>query len=140
MSELIAMFRLRQFIRSRRSSRVLALWIAYSLAIQALMASVGLGMSAFAAPAPDVVVICSHGSAKTPADNRQNPCSAPFCPFCFVAAQSAGYLPLVAEAPAFPLYAGRPIALVTDRIGDPGFVPQFRRMVGAPRAPPAFAV
>ena len=119
---------------------MLSLWIAYSLAIQALMGSIGLGMSAFAAPGPDAVVICSHASAGTPPGDRQNPGSAPFCPFCFVAAQSAGYIPLVAEAPAFPLYAGRPIAPVADRVGDVEFVPLFRRMVGAPRAPPAFSV
>jgi hypothetical protein len=134
------MFGLRQFFRSRRFSRLLALWIAYSLAIQALLASVGVGMSAFAAPRPDVVFICSHASAATPAAYPQNRGSAPFCPFCFVAAQNACYIPLVAEAPALPLRGGLPIASVSDRIGDAGFVPQFRRMVGAPRAPPAFSV
>jgi hypothetical protein len=134
------MFRLRQFARSRSSSRVLALWIAYSLAIQALMANVGLGMSAFAAPGQDGVVICSHASAGTPPGDQQNHRSAPVCPFCFVAAQSAGYIPLVADVPALPLRGGLPIALVSDRIADAGFVPQFRRMVGAPRAPPAFSV
>ncbi len=134
------MFWLRRSIRSKRSSRLLALWIAYSLAIQALMASVGLGMSALAAPGPDVTVICGHASAGTPASDRQNPDSTPFCPFCFVAAQSAGYIPLVAAAPTFPLYAGEPIAPVADRISDVEFVPQFRRMAGTPRAPPAFSV
>src|SRR5215472_8504675 len=100
------MFGLRQFIRSGRSSRFLALWIAYSLAIQALMASVGLGMSAFAAPGPDGFVICGHASGGRPASthDRQNRNPASPCPFCFVAAQSAGHFPLLSAAPAFPLY------------------------------------
>jgi hypothetical protein len=134
------MFRLRQFIRSRSSPRVLALWIAYSLAIQSLMASVGLGMSAYPAFGQGSVVICSHASEGSPAVDPQNRRSAPTCPFCFVAAQSAGYIPLVADVPTLPLHGGLPIALVADRIGDVGFVPQFRRVAGAPRAPPAFSV
>jgi len=134
------MFGLRQFIRSRRSSRLLALWVAYSLGIQAVMASVGFGMSVVAAPGPSLVVICGHAAVGTPVDHRQNRGSAPFCPFCFVAAQSAGYVPLVAVAPALPLHGGLPIASVSHRIADAGFVPRFRRMVGAPRAPPALSV
>jgi hypothetical protein len=134
------MIGLRRFIRSRLCSRLFALWIAYSLAIQALMAGVGVGMSAFAAPGPDVAIVCSHASAGTPAGDRQNRDSAPLCPFCFVAAQSARYIPLVAEAPALPRHGGLPIAVVSDRVGDAGFVPQFRRTVGAPRAPPAFSI
>ena len=136
------MFGLRQFIRSRRSSRLLALWIAYSLGIQAVMANVGLGMSAFVAPGPDDFVICSHVSPGTPAPvgDRQTPSPGRPCPFCFVAAQSAGYIPLVAEAPTFPLHASLPIASVSDRIGEGSFVAHFRRMVGAPRAPPAVSV
>jgi hypothetical protein len=137
------MFWLRQFIRARRSSRVLALCIAYSLAIQALMASVGFGMSAFAADGSDGFAICSHSAAGVPApggDHHQNPNSSPACPFCFVTSQSTGYIPLVAEAPPLPVYAGRPIAPVADRIGEAGFVPQFRRMAGAPRAPPVFFI
>lgn len=136
------MFGLRQFIRSRRSSRLLALWIAYSLGIQAVMASVGLGMSAFAAPGPDDFVICSHASAgaPAPAGDRQTPSPGRPCPFCFVAAQSAGCIPLAAEAPAFPRRGGLPVASVSDRIGEGSFVPRFPRMVGAPRAPPTFSV
>jgi hypothetical protein len=133
------MFRLRQFIRSRSSSRVLALWIAYSLAIQALMASVGLGMSAYPASAQGIV-ICGYASAGSPAGDPQNRGSMPTCPFCFVAAQSAGYIPLVADVPALPLHGRLPIALVPDHIAGAGVVLEFRRMVGVPRAPPAFSV
>jgi hypothetical protein len=136
------MYGVRQLIRSSRSNRLLVLWIAYSLCVQAIMASVGLGMSAFAAPAPDGLVICSHASATTPAPagERQNPSPTPCCPFCFVAAQSAGYIALDGKAPPVPVYAGLPIAPLPDRSGGAGFVPRFRRMVGAPRAPPAFSV
>lgn len=134
------MIGLRRFIRSRLCSRVFAVWIAYSLAIQALMAGVGLGMSAFAAPRPDVAIVCSHASAETPSGGRQNRDSAPFCPFCFVAAQSARYIPLVADAPALLRHGSLPIAVVADRIADAGFVPHFLRTVGAPRAPPAFSI
>jgi hypothetical protein len=135
------MFGLRQFIRSRWSSRFLALLIAYSLAIQALMASVGFGMSALAAPGPDSFVICSHASGGRPASaddrHKRNP---PLpCPFCFVAAQSAGHFPLLSGTPAFPVYAGFLGAPVAHRVGEESFVPQFRRMVGTPRAPPAFS-
>lgn len=136
------MFGLRQFVRSRRSSRLLVLWIAYSLAIQAIIASVGLGMSAFAATRPDGFVICGHASAGTPAPggDPQNSGRMPPCPFCFVAVQSAGYVPLVAEAPALPIYAGLPIAPVLDGFGTAAFVPRLRHTVGAPRAPPTFSV
>src|SRR5215472_7012011 len=100
------MFGLRQFIRSGRSSRLLALWIAYSLAIQALMASVGLGMSAFAAPGPDDFLLCSHASGSGPVSrgDHQNRKPSPACPFCFVATRSAGDIPLMSAAPAFPVY------------------------------------
>jgi hypothetical protein len=136
------MFRLRQFVPSRSSSRVLALSIAYSLAVQAVMASVGLGMSAFAANGSVGFAICSHAAAGAPASgsHRQNPNPLPPCPFCFIASQSAGYIPLVAEAPPFPISGGRSINPVVHSIGDAEFVPQFRRIAGAPRAPPLVSV
>jgi len=136
------MLRLRQFIQSRSLSGLLPLAIAYSLAIQALMASIGLGMSAFAAPGPDGLVICGHALAGTPAPagDHQNPARTPPCPFCFVAAQSAGHIPLLTEPPALPLHGGLPIASAADSIDDTGFIPQFRRTLGAPRAPPTFSV
>jgi hypothetical protein len=136
------MFGLRRFIGSRRSSRLLALGIAYSLAIQAIMASVGLGMSGFAGLGPDGLVICSHAAAggPAPAGDRRNPGSSPPCPFCYVAAQSAGHIALANQGPSIPIDAGLLWAPVSDRFGGKGFIPQFRRMVGAPRAPPAFSV
>jgi hypothetical protein len=131
------MFDLRQFIRSGLSSRFLALWIAYSLAIQALMASVGLGMSAFAASG-DHFLICSHASGSGPVstgDHQNRNPSLP-CPFCFVAAQSAGHVSLLSAAPAFPVYAHLPATPASNHIGDGRLVPKLYRIVGAPRGPP----
>jgi hypothetical protein len=53
---------LRRFIRSRRLGGPLGLWVAYSLAIQAVMASVGLGMSVAAASGHSDFVICSFSA------------------------------------------------------------------------------
>ncbi len=117
----------------------MAVYIAYSLAIQAMMASVGLGMSAGAAPDLAGFAICSfaHRTAPAPGD-RQTP--APQCPFCFVAAQSAGHVATAGEVPAIPAYAGILIATISRRIGAEPFVPQFRHRHGEPRAPPAVSV
>jgi len=121
---------------------VLAVCIAYALAIQALMASVGLGMSAFATSVQSGFVVCGLAAAQVPAPNggHRKPSPAPQCPFRFVAAQSAGHNALVGEATAFPAYAGLSIALILDATGDGTFVPQFRSTTGDPRAPPAFSV
>jgi len=133
---------MRQFKWPRLSSGVLAVCIAYALAIQALMASVGLGMSAFATPGQSGFVLCSFSSGRVPApdSDRQKPRPAPQCPFCFVAAQSAGHIALVGEATAFPAYAGLLIDSVLDPIGDGTFAPQFHRKTGDPRGPPTFSV
>jgi hypothetical protein len=123
----------------------LAVYVAYALAIQAMMASVGLGMSARAAPERADDILCSSAfnqTANVPVRDRdrQKPSPAPQCPFCFVAAQSAGHVPNVGKAPAFPAYAGLLIAALSDLIGDGTFVSQFRHRHGEPRAPPAFSV
>jgi hypothetical protein len=110
------------------------------------MASVGLGMSAAAAPRQFGFAICrlvSGPSAHAPATNRdrQNPSPRPECPFCLVAAQSACHVATTGKAPAFPGYAGMQTAgTLLGHIGDRPFVPQFRRTVGDPRAPPIFSV
>ncbi|MGB7035837.1 MAG: hypothetical protein WBD71_09935 [Xanthobacteraceae bacterium] len=134
------MRRLRQFTRTQSKGGLLAVNIAYSLAIQAMMASVGLGMSAGAAPELAGFAICSFASHRTvpaPGD-RQTP--APQCPFCFVAAQSAGHVATAGAIPVFPAYAGILIATISRRIGAEPFVPQFRHRHGEPRAPPAVSV
>jgi hypothetical protein len=115
----------------------LALSVAYSLAIQAMMASIGLGMSAGAAPDRLGFVLCSYASHQTAPGDRQTP--APQCPFCFVAAQSAGHFATTGDAPAFPAYAGLLIAALSQPLGEGTFVPLFHRQ-GEPRAPPATSV
>ena len=118
----------------------MALSVAYSLAIQAMMASIGLGMSAGAAPGPLGFVLCSDASHQTAPGDRQAPASAPQCPFCFVAAQSAGHVATAGEATAFPVYAGLVMAALSQPLGDGTFVPHFRHRQGEPRAPPALSV
>lgn len=118
----------------------MALYLAYSLAIQAMMASIGLGMSVGAAPDQGGFVLCSfasHRSAPEPGD-RQRP--APQCPFCFVAAQTAGHVATAGEAPAMPAYAGILISALSQPMGDGIFVAQLRHRDGEPRAPPAVSV
>ena len=124
-----SMLGLRKLLRARRSGSLLALTVAYSLAVQAMMASVGFSMSA---PDQGGHVICSFTSgpsAHTPATSgdRQNPGPQPHCPFCFIAAQSAGLIATMGEALAFPAYAGMQIAdKFSVHIGDKALVSQFR--------------
>jgi len=129
-------------IRGRRPGALLAIAVAYALALQALMASVGLGMSAAAVSGNDGFVLCVHApdSRTTAPDDRRFPNPAPQCPFCFVAAQSSCHVAAVGATPLLPAYARLPV--VGRLAGDAGirFVPQFRRTVGDPRGPPAFSI
>ena len=137
------MRRLRQFIRLRSRGGFLAVFVAYALAVQVMMASVGLGMSAGASP--DGFVLCSftsHQTANEPArDNgRHKPTPAPQCPFCFVAAQSAGHIAAIGEVPSFPPYAALLSNTILNPLGAGTAVFQLRHSHGEPRAPPAFSV
>jgi hypothetical protein len=137
----VLMRRLRQFVRTQSRGGLLAVYVAYSLALQATMASIGLGMSVSTAPDRVGFVLCgvtSHRTAPASGD-RHTPAPAPQCPFCFVAAQSTGHVATTGEAPAFPAYACVPIAAISHPIGDGTFVSQFRHRNGEPRAPPAFS-
>ena len=130
-------------IRARRSGALIAICVAYALSIQGLMASVGLGMSAAAASGQADFVICSsvHLLGAQAPNEQPAPNSQPQCPFCFVAAQSAGHAATIANATAFPAYAG--LQLAGALAGDIDYrtsVPAFRRTVGDPRAPPRFSV
>jgi hypothetical protein len=136
---------MRRFVESISKGGLLAVCVAYSLAIHALIASVGLGMSVGAAPGKEGLFLCSLASdatANAPArdHDRQKPNPAPQCPFCFVAAQSAGLIATTGQVPTFPAYAGLPIAAISDPTADGAFVPQLRHTHGEPRAPPAFSV
>jgi hypothetical protein len=137
------MNRLQQLVRSRSRGGLLAVCVAYSLVIQAVMASIGLGMSAGALLDRTGFVLCSFASntnAPVQDSDRQKPNPAPRCPFCFIAAQSAGNVATVGKASAMPAYVGLPIAAISEPIGDGAFVFQFRHRYGEPRAPPAFSV
>jgi hypothetical protein len=110
--------------------------------LQALVASVGIGMSAFATPELAGIVICSHASSGGPASDhdRQKPGSAPECPFCFVAAQCTGHMGLAGETPIFAAYTAALAARIGSLAYGGAFVSQFRRLAGGPRAPPSFPV
>ncbi len=137
------MRRLRQFVRTQSKGGLLAVYIAYSLAIQAMMASVGLGMSAGAAPDQLGFVLCSYASHRDcagtgrPAKRRTRP----QCPFCFVAAQSAGHVATDGRSPGVSgLFGLADCRLSRSRSAKGPFVPQFRHRLGEPRAPPAVSV
>jgi hypothetical protein len=137
------MRRLRQFVRLPARGGLLTVFVAYSLAVQAVIASVGLGMSA--SSSADGFVLCSfasHQTANEPARDggRQKPTPAPQCPFCFIAAQSSGHIATVGDAPAFPAYAGSLSVAILDPIGAGTFVFQLHHAHGEPRAPPTFSV
>jgi hypothetical protein len=107
------------------------------------MTSVGLGMSA--GGSPDGIILCSvasHQTANEPAPDGgpQKPSPAPQCPFCFVAAQSAGHLATIGEAPAFPAHAGLLSTAILDPINAGAFVFRLHHRQGEPRAPPTFSV
>lgn len=137
---------MRKFIRGRRASALLAVYVAYMLAIEAVMASVGIGMSAGAAPNQTDFVICSLAAGPAPhtpanSGDPQNRTPLPQCPFCLVAAQGAGHVATAGEPPAFRAYvASQVTGRLSDIYGDKVALPQPRRTVGDPRAPPAFSV
>jgi len=133
---------MRKFVGHRRWSALLSIGVAYALAMQALLASVGFGMSAAETPGQDGAVLCLHASDTQPTTpGGKTPEPRPQCPFCFIAAQSSCEVAAVGSAPILPAYAGLPLAgRLTAVSGDRGYVPQFRRTVGDPRAPPKFSV
>jgi len=122
----------------------LAVGLAYALALQALIASVGLGMSAASTSAPFGLVICrlaSGPAAAATGDEQNKRDQRPQCPFCFVAANGCAHPGLVGAVGVVPAYAAPAAGRPLDRPLDDRIVPKtFRRTVGAPRAPPAFSV
>lgn len=133
----------RKFIGRRRWGALLSISVAYALAIQALLASVGLGMSAVSASGQGDLVLCLHAPDSQPAipDDRKLPNPQPQCPFCFAAAQSSLGVAAPSGAPPVPAHVGlRLSSRLAVANGDRAFVPHFRRTVGDPRAPPGFSV
>jgi hypothetical protein len=137
---------LRRLIRARWWGRLLAVALAYLLAIEALIASVGIGMSAVAAPGQPQFAICSsvadHGIARpSDSDNPNRSGHETHCPFCFLAAQSAVHLATVFDGFASPAYAELRVA--GPRYGNyDGRLPAHTlyRTTGDPRGPPDFSV
>jgi len=137
------MKRSRRLVRLLSRDGLLTVFVAYSLAIQAVMASVGLGMSV--GGSRDGIILCSFASHQTANDaardgGRRKPSQAPQCPFCFVAAQSAGHIATIGEAPAFLAYASLLSTAILDPISAGAFVFRLHHRHGEPRAPPSFSV
>jgi len=137
---------MRGLICTRWSGGLLAASVATLLAFQALIASVGLGMSASSLFGQPVFDICS-GGAKTGqqepgrndgTDQSRHP---PPCPFCFVAAQCASHPAMAGDVKDIPAFSGRDLAAppyvsINHRVvyGRP------LRTTGNPRGPPSFPV
>jgi hypothetical protein len=134
----------RRIIGARRSSAVLALCISYALAIQAVLASVGLGMSVVA-PDPLGFSICSHVSgvddqSQAAGRHGQDRKSAPECPFCYVAAQSIGHFATATGALSLSAHPGLLVSIISSQIIADIVLPEFRGTDGEARAPPQFSV
>ncbi len=123
----------------------MAVLLAYALALQGLIASVGLGMSAASAADHIEIVLCSPvahaGITPSPGGGRDKNDQRPQCPFCFVAAQSAGFLATPGDATVVPVGDAPNVSRL--RYGIAGIhivVLPLRRGNGNPRAPPLFSV
>jgi hypothetical protein len=134
-------------ILTRWSRGLIAACLACLLAFEALITSVGFGMSAaphFGQPLFDICRAAAAGSLATPApndDKGQPGHQPPQCPFCFVAAQSASHPAIIADAKSFPLFAVRDVAVLPHAHANhrPVHGP-LHRTTGDPRGPPSFSV
>ena len=135
---------LRKFGGRRHWGALVSISVAYALAMQALLASVGFGMSAMVVSGQDGTVLCLHAPdspSTTSHDNDKTPHPRPQCLFCFISAQSSCPTAAATSVPILPAYAGQPLA--GQLAGDPGghtYIPQFQRTLGDPRAPPRFSI
>jgi hypothetical protein len=136
------MLGMRTLLRTRRSGCLLLAGIACVLAVQALLASVGLGMSttsSFGQPVFEICGAAATDSLGVPEPNK--PRHQPQCPFCFIAAQSAAHPAMVPHAKAFPAFSVCDVA--APPFSDPSHhaVPgRLQRTTGDPRGPPSFSV
>jgi Protein of unknown function (DUF2946) len=137
---------LRKLIWSRWSGRLLAVCLAYLLAVEALVASIGMGMSAAAAPGQPEFSICSSYAdddpVAPPADNERNKSDhRSQCPFCFVAAQNAVHMATIGDGVDSPPYAELQVTRLHNSNYNGGIpLPAFYRTTGDPRGPPQFSV
>jgi len=136
---------LRRLIRARWSGRLLAVSLAYLLATEALIASIGMGMSAVAVPGQPEFALCisvADHSQVAPWDSNDRSKSGhqSQCPFCFLAAQSAVHLATLDGGFASPAYA-EPQVTGPHYLTYSGLpAPTLYRTTGDPRGPPQFSV
>jgi hypothetical protein len=135
---------MRALIRTRRSGGLLAAFVACLPGFQALIASIGLGMSAASPFGQPDFEICSAVPAHSLDARRGNDTDhrghRPQCPFCFVA-QCADHPAKVGDAKAFPAFAGQGIdAPHYAGAEDRAFAYRLHRTTGDPRGPPPFSV
>ena len=135
---------IRRLIRARWLGHLLPIGVAYLLALQAVIVSVGLGMSAASPFGQADFDVCSAAVAYSPAPPESDGDRSdhrPQCPFCLVAAQSAGHTATIGSMTAFPAFAELPAAAPPYAVTDGGTVVScFHRKTGDPRAPPQFSV
>ncbi|MGO9006900.1 MAG: DUF2946 family protein [Beijerinckiaceae bacterium] len=129
----------------RWAGGLLATGIACLLFVQALMTSVGLGMAAEASGPGDALIVCSASDPSPKAlatnDDRRKPSQSSHCPFCYIAAQSAGQIATIGHTPFFPAHVAFESADVNyARFIDQIFVLPLRRRISDPRAPPKLPV
>ena len=137
---------LRRLIQARWSGRLLAVGLAYLLAIEALVAGIGTGMSAVADPGQAEFAICSsvadHGPVAPSSNDEGNKSDQQSqCPYCFLAAQSSDHLATTGDASTSPVYADLHVTGLHYGTYDGGIlVPSLYRTSGDPRGPPHFSV
>jgi hypothetical protein len=137
---------LRRLIQARWSGRLFTVGLAYLLAIDALVAGIGTGMSAVADPGQAEFAICSsvadHGLvAPSSNDERNKSDQQSQCPYCFLAAQSADHLATTGGASTSPAYADLHVTGLHYGTYNGGIlVPSLYRTSGDPRGPPHFSV
>ena len=143
---IFVMVGIRTLIRNRWSGGLLAACVAGLLAFQALVASVGLGMSTaspLGRPAFDICgALATNGLDASAHNNGTDPSGHPLqCPFCFVAAQCTAYPMMVGDARAFPAFAWRGVAAASyASVKQPAVHGRLHRTTGYPRGPPSFSV
>lgn len=121
----------------------MGLGLAFLLFVQAVVASIGFGMEA--ARGGEGFAICSAISAgpkASPSNEGKQPSQhSPHCPFCYVAAQSAGQIATLGRAQAQLAYVVFDSGdAIYGRFIDRIFSLPLRRRANDPRGPPNISV
>ena len=131
-------------MRKRWSGGLLAAGVASLLALQALFASFGLGMSAalpFRVAGFDICRATATDSVDAPSRNNDDPRKHQQCPFCIVAAQCASHPVMVGDGKVVPAFAvGDVASLHYAAVNHRAGLGRLRRTTGDPRGPPSFFV